>query len=81
MNAFNDVNLAAACIVTSTECAQRMGIKPEKWIYPLGGGRGKDSEDCTSSPKQSSLDFTNQATLLQFGTVPTSTLAVPLPLP
>lgn len=46
MNAFNDVNLAAACILTSTECAERLGIPEEKWIYPLGGGRANDTTDC-----------------------------------
>ena len=46
MNAFNDVNLSAACLVTSTEYAERLGIPREKWIFPLGGGRARDSEDC-----------------------------------
>lgn len=46
MNAFNDVNLAGACILTTTECAVRMGISRDKWIFPLGGGRAEDSKDC-----------------------------------
>ncbi|KHN98357.1 thiolase [Metarhizium album ARSEF 1941] len=37
MNAFNGVNLSAACILTSTENAKRLGIPDEKWIYVLGG--------------------------------------------
>ncbi|KAJ5599039.1 Thiolase [Penicillium hetheringtonii] len=37
MNAFNTVNLGAACIVTSTEFAKQLGVPEEKWIYPLGG--------------------------------------------
>lgn len=45
MNAFNDVNLAGACILTSTEFAERMGIPREKWIFSLGGGRAEDSRD------------------------------------
>lgn len=44
--AFNDVNLAGACILTTTECAVRMGISRDKWIFPLGGGRAEDSKDC-----------------------------------
>lgn len=54
MNAFNDVNLASACIVTSTELAERMGISCDKWIFPLGGGRAQDSEDCIVYPFTSS---------------------------
>ncbi|KAJ5823879.1 hypothetical protein N7447_006219 [Penicillium robsamsonii] len=50
MNAFNDVNLASACIMTTTECAERMGISRDKWIFPLGGGRAKDSKDFWNRP-------------------------------
>lgn len=46
MNAFNDVNIAGACLVTSTEYAERLGISRDKWIYTLGGGRAEDSSDC-----------------------------------
>lgn len=46
MNAFNDVNLAGACIVTSRRYAERAGIPKEKCIYPLGGGRGEDADEC-----------------------------------
>nr|POE75136.1 hypothetical protein CFP56_63371 [Quercus suber]POE94785.1 hypothetical protein CFP56_17022 [Quercus suber] len=45
MNAFNTVNLAAACIVTSTEYARELGIPESKWVYPLGGAGTKDSSD------------------------------------
>lgn len=46
MNAFNDVNLAAAVILTSTEWAREMGVPEEKWVYPLGGSGTRDSVDC-----------------------------------
>ncbi len=52
MNAFNDVNIAGACILTNTEFAERMGISREKWIFPLGGGRAEDSKDCKGLFKQ-----------------------------
>ncbi|KAH8647817.1 thiolase [Xylariales sp. PMI_506] len=56
MNAFNTVNLAAACILTSTEYAEKVGIPREKWIYVLGGAGTQDQaefwqrRDYTSSP-------------------------------
>jgi len=43
MNAFNMVNLAAACILTSTEYAVKIGIPQERWIYVLGGAGTQDS--------------------------------------
>jgi hypothetical protein len=46
MNAFNNVNLAAACILTSTEFAMELGIPESKWIYPLGGAGTRDSYEC-----------------------------------
>ena len=46
MNAFNNVNLAGACILTSTEYARQLGIAESKWIYPLGGAGTKDSDNC-----------------------------------
>lgn len=48
MNAFNNVNLAAACILTSVDEARRLGISEEQWIYPLGGAGTRDSYDCKS---------------------------------
>ncbi|KAE8372227.1 hypothetical protein BDV26DRAFT_286128 [Aspergillus bertholletiae] len=50
MNAFNSVNLAAACIVTSTEYAAELGVPRSKWIYPLGGAGATDSEDVWNRP-------------------------------
>lgn len=46
MNAFNNVNLAAACIVTSAGFARDLGVAEEKWVYPLGGAGTRDSYDC-----------------------------------
>jgi hypothetical protein len=46
MNAFNTVNLSAACIVTSTEYARQLRIPQERWIYPLGGAGTMDSNEC-----------------------------------
>ncbi|KAF2859810.1 hypothetical protein K470DRAFT_218419 [Piedraia hortae CBS 480.64] len=45
MNALNNVNLAAACILASTDVAAQLGVDPNKWIYPLGGAGMKDEED------------------------------------
>lgn len=45
MNAFNSVNLAAACIVTTAEYAAELGVPRSKWIYPLGGAGATDSEE------------------------------------
>jgi hypothetical protein len=47
MNAFNNVNLAGACLLTSTEYAQELGIPENRWIYPLGGAGTSDSKNCT----------------------------------
>ena len=46
MNAFNTVNLAAACILTSTEHARELGIPEDRWVYALGGAGTQDSSDC-----------------------------------
>ena len=48
MNAFNTINLAGACILTSTENARELGIPSDRWIYPLGGAGTSDSNDCQS---------------------------------
>ncbi|CAF9935218.1 MAG: hypothetical protein ALECFALPRED_006337 [Alectoria fallacina] len=44
MNAFNNVNLAASCILTSTEYVRRLGIPESKWVYPLGGAGTQDPD-------------------------------------
>jgi hypothetical protein len=46
MNAFNSINLAGACILTSVDFARELGVPEEKWIYPLGGAGATDSDDC-----------------------------------
>jgi hypothetical protein len=48
MNAFNTVNLAAACILTSTDFARKLGIPESRWIYALGGAGTRDSYECES---------------------------------
>jgi hypothetical protein len=49
MNAFNTVDMAAACIITSTEVARALGIPEEAWIYPVGGAGRDDNEECAFS--------------------------------
>ena len=49
MNAFNNVNLAASCILTSTEYVRRLGIPESKWVYPLGGAGTQDPDSCRRS--------------------------------
>ena len=51
MNAFNTVNLAGACILTSTKFAEELGVPKNKWIYPLGGAGTRDSYDCEWSER------------------------------
>lgn len=46
MNAFNTVNLSAACIITSVANAKALGIPESKWVYPLGGAGTHDSDNC-----------------------------------
>ncbi|KAL5362554.1 hypothetical protein BJX96DRAFT_177256 [Aspergillus floccosus] len=43
MNAFNTVNLAAACIVTSVGYARELGVPESRWIYPLGAAGTSDA--------------------------------------
>jgi hypothetical protein len=46
VNAFNNINLAGACILTSVDFARQLGVPEEKWIYPLGGAGASDSDEC-----------------------------------
>ena len=48
MNAFNVVNLSAACILTSTEFAEKLGIPTDRWIYVLGGAGTHEKDACES---------------------------------
>ncbi|ESZ91130.1 thiolase [Sclerotinia borealis F-4128] len=50
MNAFNNVNMAASCIITSVEIARELGISEDKWIYPLGGAGMKERENFWERP-------------------------------
>ncbi|GAB0145405.1 erg10, acetyl-CoA C-acetyltransferase [Epichloe bromicola] len=45
MNAFNGVNLSAACILTSAENAEELGISKDKWIHVLGGAGTQEKDD------------------------------------
>ena len=62
MNAFNNVNLAGAVILTSTDYATELGIPKSQWVYPLGGAGTKDSDKCMY-PYQKKLDTTNNPSL------------------
>ncbi|KAF2186796.1 acetyl-CoA acetyltransferase [Zopfia rhizophila CBS 207.26] len=50
MNAFNTINLAGACILTSTSYAKELRIPQDRWIYPLGGAGTKDADDFWKRP-------------------------------
>ena len=42
MNANMMVDMSAALIMCSVAQARRLGISPDKWVYPLAGARGYD---------------------------------------
>ncbi|KIW24683.1 uncharacterized protein PV07_10385 [Cladophialophora immunda] len=50
MNAFNTINLAGACILTSTDYAEELGIPKTQWIYALGGAGTQDSSNFWERP-------------------------------
>ncbi|KAG0649422.1 hypothetical protein D0Z07_4488 [Hyphodiscus hymeniophilus] len=50
MNAFNNVNLAGTCILTSTEYARELGIPKSRWIYALGGAGTDDADHFWERP-------------------------------
>ena len=81
MNAFNTVNLAGACLLTSTDYAKELGIPESQWIYPLGGAGTSDSSDCKGS-LNSLIRYINRSfwlEVLQSGSVQISTRALPFP--
>ena len=45
MNALNNVNQAAACLLTSTTRARELGIPESRWIYLLGGAGTQDADN------------------------------------
>ena len=45
MCAFNKVNIAGACIITSDEYAKELGVDQSKWIYVRGGAGTAESEE------------------------------------
>lgn len=45
MNAFNNINLAGAVILTNTDYAAELGIPRSQWVYPLGGAGTRDSAE------------------------------------
>ncbi|PGH10239.1 hypothetical protein AJ79_05494 [Helicocarpus griseus UAMH5409] len=50
MNAFNIVNMSAACILTSASFARELGIPESKWIYPIGGAGTRDCAEFWKRP-------------------------------
>ena len=66
MNAFNNVNLAASCVLTSTTYARELGISESKWIYPLGGAGTQDANNCKLCPAMipDPLMFSNEFCLV-----------------
>ncbi|KAM3471695.1 hypothetical protein MY5147_005696 [Beauveria neobassiana] len=55
MNAFNGVNLSAACILTSTEHAEKLGIPKDNWVYILGGAGTHEKDNSITNSLNSAL--------------------------
>jgi hypothetical protein len=72
MNAFNGVNLASACIITSVEYATKLGVPQDKWVYITGGAGSNDSSNCEIRPFHHFYPDTNA---VQFGNDPITTPA------
>ena len=78
MNAFNNVNLAASCILTSVEYARHLGSPESRWIYPLGGAGTQDADSCKFAVSSTNVRCrAHERSLIQSGNVPLST-QVPL---
>lgn len=67
MNAFNNINLAGSCILTSTEYAKELGIPETRWIYPLGGAGTEDAAHCMTIHHSFNL-FTSNRLMYSLGT-------------
>lgn len=67
MNAFNGVNLASACIVTSAEYATKLGVPQDKWVYITGGAGSNDSSNCEI--RSFYLFYSDANTLNSLGTI------------
>lgn len=50
MNALLSVDQAAAVIVTSAEVAARLGLDPDRLVYPVGGAGAADAHDFLARP-------------------------------
>ena len=81
MNAFNNINLAASCIITSTKYAKELGIPENKWIYPLGGAGTQDSDKCRHFHAYPASKTSLIYNLTQSGNVQITTPAPPSPAP
>uniref|UniRef100_A0A093W3L1 Thiolase-like protein type 1 additional C-terminal domain-containing protein n=1 Tax=Talaromyces marneffei PM1 TaxID=1077442 RepID=A0A093W3L1_TALMA len=66
MNAFNTVNMAAACLLTSTEHAKKLGIPEDRWIYVLGGAGTEESKKWLD-PRRPTKPITVLGGLTSFG--------------
>jgi hypothetical protein len=76
MNAFNTVNLAAACILTTVSYAKELGVPQDKWVYPLGGAGTQDSDECKICPNKVNSRVHGNADKVQSGKDRTTTLAL-----
>lgn len=64
MNAFNMVNMAAACLVTTVDKARALGIPEEKWTYILGAaGTSESSNRAVPDSLVRSAELTNLQSL------------------
>ncbi|KAJ5239860.1 hypothetical protein N7468_004479 [Penicillium chermesinum] len=50
MNAFNNVNMASACLLTSEAMAAQLGIPQDRWVYPVGGAGFEEHNDFWMRP-------------------------------
>jgi acetyl-CoA acetyltransferase len=61
MCAFNKVNIAGACIVTSSDYAKELGIDESKWVYVRGGAGIAESEEFYLRPSFHGSDAIKQS--------------------